>query len=125
MASLNKILIIGNVGGEPEMRFTPSGKAVTSFSVACNTKYGGVDTTEWLNIVAWDKLAETCNKYISKGKQVYVEGRLQTRKWSGQDGLAHYKTEVIASQVIFLGSKKQGEEETEQAGGLELDEIDF
>ena len=111
MASLNRVQIIGNVGTEPEMRFTPSGKPVTSFSVATNEKFGDNDHTEWFSIVTWSKLAETCNQYLSKGQQVYVEGRLQTRSWEGQDGEKKYKTEVIANKVIFLGAKKQGEAE--------------
>jgi len=109
MASLNRVEIIGNVGKEPEMRFTPSGKAVTSFSVAVNTKFGESDTTEWFSIVAWNKLAETCNQYLVKGQQVFVEGRLQTRSWEGQDGEKKYRTEVIANQVLFLGKRKESE----------------
>jgi len=116
MASLNSVSIIGNVGKEPEMRFTPSGKPVTSFSVACNSKYGESESTEWFNIVAWNKLAETCNQYLTKGQQVYVEGRLQTRTWDSDDGAKHYKTEVIANKVLFLGQRKQ-EETAEDTGG--------
>ncbi len=112
MASLNKVQIIGNVGNEPEMRFTPSGAPVTSFSVAAGRSYTTndgerKDETEWFNVVAWQKLAETCNQFLSKGKQVYVEGRQQTRKWEGQDGQMHYKTELIANQVLFLGKKEE------------------
>jgi len=109
MASLNSVSIIGNVGKEAEMRFTPSGKPVTSFSVAVNSKFGETESTEWFNIVTWDKLAETCNQYITKGQQVFVEGRLQTRSWEDNDGQKHYKTEVIANKVLFLGQRKQGE----------------
>ena len=109
MASLNRVEIIGNVGKEAEMRFTPSGKPVTSFSVAVNSKYGENESTEWFNIVTWNKLAETCNQYITKGQQVFVEGRLQTRSWEGQDGEKKYRTEVIANKVLFLGQRKQGE----------------
>jgi len=111
MASLNSVSIIGNVGKEAEMRFVPSGKPVTSFSVAVNSKYGENESTEWFNIVTWNKLAETCNQYITKGQQVFVEGRLQTRSWEGDDGQKHYKTEVIANKVLFLGQRKQGESE--------------
>ncbi len=123
MASLNKVLIIGNVGQEPEMRFTASGKPVASFSVACNSKFGETETTEWFNVVAWNKLAETCNQYIVKGQQVYAEGRLQTRKWEGQDGQTKYRTDLIANTVLFLGKKEAREElpETE----LEPDDIPF
>lgn len=121
MASLNRVMIIGNVGGEAEMRFTPSGKPVTSFSVACNTKYGETDTPEWFNVVAWNKLAETCNQYLVKGQQVYVEGRQQTRKWESDDGQKHYKTELIANSVIFLGKKS----EREEANETDPDDISF
>ena len=110
MANLNRIEIIGNVGKEPEMRFTPSGKPVTSFSVAVNSKFGESETTEWFSIVAWDKLAETCNQYLTKGQQVFVEGRLQTRSWEDNKGVKHYKTEVVANKVLFLEQRKQDKE---------------
>ena len=112
MPSLNKVMIIGNVGGDPEMRFTQSGKPVTSFSVATNRVYSGADgerkeVTEWFNIVAWNKLAELCNQFLGKGRLVYVEGRQQTRSWDGQDGQKHYRTELIAEQVTFLDKSGQ------------------
>ena len=106
MASLNRVEIIGNVGREPEMRFTPEGKEVVTFSVAVNSKFGEKETTEWFNIVAWQKLAETCNQYLGKGQQVFIEGRLQTRTWEGEDGQKKYKTEVVANKVLFLGSRQ-------------------
>ena len=107
MPSLNKVMIIGNVGSEPEMRFIASGKPVTTFSVATNRIYSGTDgerkeETEWFNIVVWNKLAELCNQFLEKGRLVYVEGRLRTRSWEGQDGQKHYRTELIAEQVTFL-----------------------
>ena len=114
MANLNKVFIIGNCGKEPEMRFTPSGKPVTSFSVAVNSKFGESESTEWFNIVAWDKLALSCNQYLTKGQQVFVEGRLQTHSWEDKEGVKHYKTEVIANKVLFLGQRKQGEETTSE-----------
>jgi single-strand DNA-binding protein len=113
MANLNRVEIIGNVGKEPEMRFTPSGSPVTSFSVAVNSKFKETESTEWFNIVTWNKLAESCNQYLTKGQQVFVEGRLQTRSWEDNDGQKHYKTEVIANKVLFLGQRKQGEETNE------------
>ena len=118
MASLNKVTIIGNLGKDCEMRFTPSGKPTTSFSVAAGRSYTTQDgerkdETEWFNVITWNKLAETCNQYLNKGQQVYVEGRLQTRTWEGDDGVKHYKTEVVANQVLFLGQRKQGEETEE------------
>jgi len=110
MPSLNKVMLIGNVGKEPELRFTPTGKPTASFSIACNYKYGEKETTEWFSIVAWNKLAETCNQYLQKGQQVFVEGRLQTQSWE-TDGVTHYKTEVVASIVLFLGQRKNQEAE--------------
>ena len=103
--ALNKVLIIGNLGQDPEMRFTPNGKAVTSFSVAVNSKFGEKETTEWISVVAWAKLAETCNQ-LQKGSHVFVEGRLQTRTWD-KDGVKHYKTEVVANAVHPLGQKEE------------------
>ena len=110
MPSLNKVTIIGNTGQEPEMRFTPAGKPVTSFSVATNWVYTSPEgerkqETEWFNVVAWNRLAEQCNQFLSKGKLVYVEGRFRTRSWEGQDGQNHTKTEVIANRVVFLDRK--------------------
>jgi single-strand DNA-binding protein len=112
MPSLNKVMIIGNVGSEPEMRFIASGKPVTTFSVATNRIYSGADgerkeETEWFNIVVWNKLAELCNQFLGKGRLVYVEGRFRTRSWEGQDGQKHYRTELIAEQVTFLDKSGQ------------------
>ena len=119
MASLNKVQIIGNVGKEPEMKVTPNGKAVTSFSVAAGRSYTTndgerKDETEWFNVITWNKLAETCNQYLQKGQQVYVEGRLQTRSWES-DGVTKYRTEVIANQVLFLGKREESESEGEDS----------
>jgi len=107
MAGLNKVMIIGNLGQDPEMRFTANGSAVTNFRVAVSRQYQGADgerreETEWFSVVAWNKLAEQCNQYLQKGRRVYVEGRLQTRSWDGQDGQKRYRTEVIANEVQFL-----------------------
>ncbi len=105
---LNKVMIIGNLGRDPEMRFTPSGAPVTSFSVAVSRSWtprdGGErrEETEWFNVVTWNKLAETCNQYLTKGMKVYIEGRLQTRSWEGQDGQKHYRTEVVAQEMQML-----------------------
>jgi single-strand DNA-binding protein len=112
MASLNYCTFIGNLGGDPEMRFTPSGNPVTTFSIACNRKYTqdgqAKEETEWVNVVAWNKQAESCNQYLTKGQMVYVAGRMHTRSWDGQDGQKHYRTEIIASQVVFLDKKGNG-----------------
>ena len=107
MASLNKVMIIGNLGSEPEMRFTPNGNPVTSFRVATNRVYTTSEgerkqETEWFAVVAWNKLAEQCNQFLTKGRLVYAEGRLRTRTWEGQDGQKHYRTEIIANRVTFL-----------------------
>lgn len=107
---LNKVLLIGNLGTDPEMRFTPSGSPVTSFRIAVNRGFTSTDgerkeETEWFTITTWNKLAETCNQYLTKGQKVYCEGRLHTRSWDGQDGQKHFRTEVIANQVIFLDKK--------------------
>ena len=103
MASLNKVMLIGNVGTEPEMRFTPNGNPVTSFRIATNRFLPATEgnerkqETEWFSIVTWNKLAENCNQFLTKGRSVYVEGRLHTNTWDGQDGQKHYRTEVIAN----------------------------
>ncbi|KTB48432.1 single-strand binding protein [Dehalogenimonas alkenigignens] len=133
MVSLNKVMIIGNVGGDPEMRFTPSGHPVTSFRVAATRRWDSPDgerkeETEWFSVVAWNKLAEQCNQLLAKGRLVYVEGRLQTRTWDGQDGQKHYKTEVIASTVNLLDKKPAAADETssaEPAGDITPEDIPF
>ena len=107
MLTLNKVMIIGNVGTEPEMRFTPNGNPVTSFRVATNRVYTTPNgerkqETEWFTVVAWNRLAENCNQFLTKGQRVYAEGRLHTRSWEGQDGQKHSRTEIIANRVLFL-----------------------
>jgi single-strand DNA-binding protein len=145
MPSLNKVIIIGNIGGEPEMRFTPNGKPVTSFRVATNwvstTPEGERrQETEWFSVVTWNKLAEQCNQFLAKGRLVYAEGRLHTRTWEGQDGQQHSRAEVIANKVIFLdrrgmsplpeerqeeGASTGGKVEETDAAELEPDDISF
>lgn len=107
MASLNKIMLIGNVGSDPEMRYTPNGKAVTSFRMATNYRYAGSDgerreETEWFRVSVWGRQAESCNQFLSKGKRIYVEGRLRSSSWEGQDGQMRTSLEVSANRVIFL-----------------------
>jgi len=107
MVSLNKVMIIGNVGSEPEMRFTPNGNPVTSFRVATNWMYTTAEgerrqETEWFTVVAWNRLAEQCNQFLTKGRLVYAEGRLRTHTWESQDGQKRSRTEVVANRVIFL-----------------------
>ena len=107
---LNKVMIIGNLGADPEMRYTANGDAVTTFSVAVNRRYTSNgeqrEEVEWFRVVAWRKLAEVCSQYLSKGRQVYVEGRLQTRTWDDQEGRKHYMTELVAQEVKFLGGRQ-------------------
>lgn len=137
MPSLNKLTIIGNVGNEPEMRFTPNGKPVTSFSVATNWMYTSSEgerrqETEWFNVVTWNRLAEQCNQFLGKGRLVYVEGRIHTRNWEGQDGQQHSRSEVIASRVIFLERRgtssltdEKAEDRIEDSGIAELEPEDL
>ncbi len=108
----NKITIIGNLGTDPEMRYLPSGNAVTSFSVATNRRYKNrdgenVDETEWFRVNAWGRLAETTNQYLQKGRLVYVEGRLSSRSWEGQDGQTRFSNEISAQEVKFLSGSNQ------------------
>jgi single-strand DNA-binding protein len=121
---LNKVMIIGNLGGDPEMKYTPSGKAITTFRVAVGRTYRSPegenrDETEWFRVVAWDKLAETCNQYLHKGSKVYVEGRLQTRTWKDNNGQDRYMTEVVANEMMMLDSRQggQGPSEAPARGG--------
>lgn len=121
MAGLNKVMIIGNLGTDPEMRYTANGNAVTTFRVACSRSYSGPDgerkeETEWFTVVTWNKLAETCSQYLQKGRRAYVEGRLQTRSWEGPDGQRKYRTEVIAQTVLFL-DRAQAAPLSEDPGG--------
>jgi len=107
---LNKVMIIGNVGRDPEMRHTPGGRAVTSFSVATNRSWITLEgerheETEWFNVVAWGNLAEICHTHLSKGQQVYIEGRLQTRGWEDESGKKHFRTELVANEMILLGGR--------------------
>lgn len=108
---LNKVMIIGNIGRDPEMRYTPSGRPVTSFSVATTRSWTSPDgerreDTEWFNVVAWGNLAEICKARLSKNAQVYVEGRLQTRGWEDANGNKHFRTELVANEMILLGDQQ-------------------
>lgn len=109
MAALNQCNFIGNIGRDPDLRYTASGKAVANFSIAVTEKYNGEDQTEWVNVVAWNKLAEVCGKYLHKGSPVYISGKMQTRKWEDKDGNTKYTTEIIAFQMQMLGSKGGGQ----------------
>jgi len=111
MAGINKVILIGNLGRDPEVRYTPDGTAVTNFSIATSLEWNDKNSgekkekTEWHRIVTFRKLAEICGQYLSKGRQVYVEGRLQTRSWDDKEGVKRYMTEVVADTVQFLGPK--------------------
>lgn len=122
---LNKVMIIGRLGRDPEMRYTPSGKPVTSFSVATNRSWVNSegerrDDTEWFNVIAWGNLAEICKQYLTKGQQVYVEGRLQTRGWEDESGKKYYRTELVAGEMIILGDRR-GPEAAEEPPAEEAD----
>jgi single-strand DNA-binding protein len=110
--SLNKVMIIGYLGRDPEMRYTSSGKPVTTFSVATNRSWSSAsgerhEETEWFTVVAWGNLAEICKQHLSKGNQVYVEGRLQTRRWEDTEGKKHAAVEIVAGEMIQLGEKRE------------------
>ena len=120
MVNFNKIMVIGNLGRDPEMRYTPNGQSVTSFSVASNRTYTTSagerrEETEWFNVSAWGKLGDLCNQYLNKGRQVYVEGRLSSRSYQGQDGQMRFVNEINLTDVQFLG----------RVGGTEGDESPY
>ena len=111
MAGINKVILIGRLGRDPEVRYTPDGSAVANFSIATSEEWKDKETgekrerTEWHRIVAWRKLGEICGEYLSKGRQVYIEGKLQTRSWE-KDGSTRYTTEIVATDVQFLGGRE-------------------
>lgn len=113
--SVNKVILIGNLGADPEVRYTPSGQAVANFRIATSDSWTDKsgqrqERTEWHRIVAWGKTGELCGEYLSKGRQVYIEGRLQTREWTDKENRKQYTTEVVANQVVFLaGGAGQGQ----------------
>jgi single-strand DNA-binding protein len=109
-SGVNKVILVGNLGAPPEMRYTQGGQAVANFRIATNEKWTdkagqSQERTEWHRIVVWGKIAELCNQYLTKGRQVYVEGRLQTREWMDKENRKNYTTEVVAQQVTFLGGR--------------------
>ena len=115
---LNKVMIIGIVGRDPEMRYTPSGRPVTSFSVATSRSWTSAEgerreETEWFNVVAWGNLAEICKSHLTKNQQVYVEGRLQTRGWEDETGKKHFRTELVANEMILLGDRRRDQHQTD------------
>jgi single-strand DNA-binding protein len=114
MAGINKVILVGRLGNDPELRYTADGTAVTNFRIATSDEWTDKATnekkerTEWHRIVTWRKLAELCSEYLTKGRQVYVEGKLQTRSWE-KDGIVRYSTEIVASEVQFLGPRPESD----------------
>jgi single-strand DNA-binding protein len=139
MASINKVILIGNLGRDPEVRYTPSGTAVANFSIATTENWTNrdgekVSRTEWHRIVAWARLGEICGEYLSKGKQVYIEGRISTNEWEDQDGNKRETKEIVALQMQMLGSRSDAgtrpsnnfsPEPPNSAGGPTEDDIPF
>jgi len=127
-ACLNKVMVIGNLGRDPEMRYTPEGHAMTCFSLAVTRKWTTTgaerkDATEWFSVVTWGNLAEICNQYLARGRRVYVEGELRTRGWEQPDGRKLFRTELVASEMIMLGPRPRssGSEQVPSAFKEELD----
>jgi single-strand DNA-binding protein len=115
-------MIIGNLGKDPEMKYTQQGTPITSFSVAVSRTWKGPDgssqeETEWFRVVAWERLAEQCNEFLRKGRKVFIEGRLKTREWTGQDGQKRFTTEVVATSMILLDPKQGGDYSGGGGGG--------
>jgi single-strand DNA-binding protein len=123
MASINKVILIGNLGKDPEVRYTPSGSAICNITLATSRNWKDKNTgerqeeTEWHRVVFYDRLAEVAGEYLRKGKSIYVEGRLKTRKWQDKDGQDKYTTEIIASEMTMLGSRDGGGDEGGGGGG--------
>lgn len=114
MASVNKVILLGNLGADPEIRYTASGQAVANFRMATTDSWSDKSSgqrqerTEWHRVVVWGRLAELCSEYLRKGRQCYVEGRIQTREWQDKEGQKRYTTEIVANQVLFLGGRDGG-----------------
>jgi single-strand DNA-binding protein len=127
MASVNKVILIGNLGRDPELRYTPSGQAVANFTLATNERFSSKDgekqeRTEWHRIVAWGRTGELCAQYLSKGRSVYLEGRLQTREWEDKEGQKRRTTEIVAQTVQFLGGRgSEGGAGSAASGGGDYD----
>ena len=127
MASVNKVILVGNLGKDPEVRYTPSGVTVANFSLATSEEWKDKESgqkqerTEWHKVVAWRRLGEICGEYLSKGRQVYVEGKLQTRSWE-QEGVTRYTTEIIASDVQFIGGRGDAAGPGSQGRGQRTDQ---
>lgn len=133
VAGIVKIIVIGNLGTDPEMRYTPQGIPMTNFRLAATRVYNNAsgerqEETEWFSVVAWRRLAEQCNQFLTKGRRAYVEGRLRSRTWEGPDGQQRFRNEIIAEHVFFLdraAPSAPGREETEGAAPVEPDDLPF
>lgn len=122
MASVNKVILVGNLGKDPEVRFTPSGRAVAKFPLATTDSWmdqesGRQERTEWHNVVVWGKQAENCGQYLAKGRQVYIEGSIRSRSYDDKDGNKRYITEIVAQRVQFLGGGGRGAQSESGPGG--------
>jgi single-strand DNA-binding protein len=129
MASVNKVILIGNLGRDPELRYTQGGQAVANFTLATTERFPGKDgerqeRTEWHRIVAWARTAELCAQYLSKGRSVYIEGRLQTREWEDKEGQKRRTTEIVAQTVQFLGGRDGGGGGAPRSGGSDVPPAD-
>ncbi len=130
MGSVNKAIVLGNLGKDPEVRYTQSGQAVANFTLATNEQWTDKqgqrqDRTEWHRIVAWGKTAELCGEYLSKGRQVYIEGRLQTREWTDKENKKNYTTEIVADRVVFLSDPSRAGQGQRRGGGSAPGPDDF
>lgn len=138
MSSVNKVILLGRLGSDPEVRFTAGGQAVANFRIATSESWKDKsgqkqERTEWHRIVVWGKLAELCGEYLKKGRQVYLEGKIQTQEWTDKEGKKNYTTEIIAQHVTFLGGKGErgsapetaGVPDSQMAQGGETDDIPF
>ena len=123
MASVNKVILIGNLGRDPEVRYTPNGAAICNVTIATSRQWKSKDSgerqeeTEWHRVVMYDRLAEIAGEYLKKGKSVYIEGRLKTRKWTDKEGVEKYTTEIIAQEMTMLGGREGGGGGEEGGGG--------
>jgi single-strand DNA-binding protein len=127
---LNKVLIIGRLGRDPEMRYTPSGRSVTTFNVGTSRSWNTSEgerrnETEWFNVVAWGNLAEICKQYLTKDRLVYIEGRLQTRHWEDSEGNKRSSVEIVANEMIMLDDRREGNQEHEIEPEIDKDEFPF
>lgn len=127
---LNKVMIIGRVGRDPEMRYTPSGRPVTTFSISTSRTWNSADgqkrtETEWFNVVAWSNLAEICKQYLTKDRLVYIEGRLQTRHWDDPEGNKHSALEIVANEMIMLDERRESSQTAESFEESGEDEFPF